>query len=181
MRFLTILFLIIFVAAAWADDKPGFAVVIATDKADTEFRFRVYDPEGFEVDWGQGRGWEKAWLGRSTLMLPRDGTDETTGTAYLVAARYAKPGKYTVRMRGTVSRVSFFGTYSTECTPWLVVDVASPVGDGLAGVVSVKDMFRETRIPEEFLSRDWLGTAAKDVKETESVFDGTVRDARIAR
>lgn len=175
MRFLTIVFLMVFAVSAWADDKAGFAVVIATDKVDTEFRFRVYDPDGFEIDWGQGRGWEKAWLGRPTIMLPAEGTDETTGTAYMVGTRYAKPGKFTVRMRGTASRVSFFGTYSTECTPWLVVDVVAPVSDGLAGVVSVKDMFRETRIPEGFAVQDWLGTAAKDVKDTEAVFEKTAR------
>ncbi len=107
----------------YAAASGSFTFKIETEENNRSFAFQVYECENFEVDWGEGSGYEE----------PADGTK-------LFSYEYKSPGEYKIKVRGKTERISFYG--EGKGTPGLLTDILTPVTDGVEGITSAKEMFR---------------------------------------
>jgi surface protein len=106
-------------ATVTVDIIEAFTFQIETISANQTFSFQA-DVAQLNIIWGDGQ----------------DNLFTGTGVTGHV---YSDPGTYNISLYGEASRISFY-----EGTPTLLVDILTPVSDGVSGITSAQNMFRGT-------------------------------------
>ncbi len=114
------------------------AAVTGSVETPSTFAFRVYGAVSCEVDWGLGAGWEAI----------ADGADK------LVSKDFEVTGDRTIKLRGTATRVAFYAFDDPDVTPQKLRDITSKISDGMAGINTCWEMFRDSGLSGEI--PEWL-------------------------
>jgi len=120
-----------------------------------EFIFRVYGSSSSEIDWGLGAGWEAITDGNQ-----------------LLSKGFEVTGNRTIKLRGTMTRVSFWGDTvpTSECTPTKLRDITSKMSDGISGINSAEKMFRGCTGITAFTQTDWFDDTVGNVTDMSGMF-----------
>jgi len=74
-----------------------------------------------------------------TIVWGDETDNETFSGTGLASHTYVTAGTYDISLQGTATRISFY-----EGTPSLLRDILTPVSDGVSGITSAREMFRDT-------------------------------------
>jgi surface protein len=131
-----------------------FIFQINTTASPQNFSFQV-DDANLTVNWGDGN------------------TTSYSGTG-LREHEYATAGVYNISLNGTASRISYY-----EGTGDLLIDILTPISDGVAGITSAENMFRETNV-DSFTASDFLDTISVNITSMLNMFYGSSFNQSIA-
>ena len=130
---------------------------VTTTAPNQEFRFHA-DNANLVVNWGDGT------------------SDGNFGPAFhgLMSHVYASAGSHRVTVTGTSSKISFCGdgNFIEGCggTPVLLTDILTPMNDGLSGINSAWQMFREATSITSFSRADWFDATSSGVTSMSQMF-----------
>ncbi len=137
-----------------AQGGDTFDFVIETTTTPQTFTFQVDGASGFTIDWGDGTAVSNAAAGTSARSRV-----------------YANPGTYTIKVKGTATRISFWQSASVG-TPALLRNITSKLTDGVTGITSAASMFRNATGITTFTQADWFDAASANVTTMLSMFNG---------
>ncbi|GEM_PF-2086951 len=148
-----LIFICIFLTYSSASIEAGesFDFKIETTQNNQEFAFWVDDAQDFEVDWGEG------------FEAPHS-------ESKLFTHEYSSPGEHLVKVKGSAERISFYG--AGDGTPELLIDILTPVTDGVEGITSAKEMFRGANNITEFTAEDFFDDTSGNVTDMSGMFRG---------
>ncbi|MBT3406191.1 BspA family leucine-rich repeat surface protein, partial [Candidatus Woesearchaeota archaeon] len=127
------------------EEPSFFTFQINTTASPQNFSFQVDDAVSLFIDWG-------------------DGTNNTyTGTGTF-KHEYATENVYNLSLNGTASRISFY-----EGTPELLIDILTPISNGITGIINAENMFRDTLV-SSFTSENFFDDVSGDVTNMNSMF-----------
>lgn len=136
-----------------ADVSLSFDFLIETVSANQVFSFQTDNTVNLTVKWG-------------------DGSEDVYEGTGLRSHVYSDVGNYTVSLNGTASRIAF-GGWSGE-TPSLFRDILTPVSDGVVGINSSRNMFRDAIGIDIFTSEDFFDEVSEDVMDMRYMFSGAI-------
>ena len=132
------------VLAATVVGAASFDFVAETSATNPVVGFRVYGAVGVGVSWDGGANW----------------TPPVSGADVLLTNNYGSADMRYISVTGKATRVAFYGT---GCTPALLRDITSPLTDGLTGINSALNMFRECTGITSFSCPTWFDAASTNV------------------
>ncbi len=118
------------------------------------FAFEVYDTEDFEVRWGNND-----WEG-----IPNKEGYQKVSRASL------PPGVNTISVRGEASRISFYTGFGG--TQGRLIDVLTPIDEGVEGITSAREMFRGAVNITTFTAANFFDVASSSVTDMHGMFRG---------
>ncbi len=130
--------------AATARGAGSFDFVAETTEANPTIGFRAYGAVNVAVSWDGGTNW----------VAPVSGSD------VLLSTNYGGAGTRYISVTGKATRVAFYGT---GCTPSLLRDITSRLTDGITGINSAQNMFRECTGITRFSCPEWFDATSPNV------------------
>ena len=138
--------------ANFEDDPPEdnwFYFLAETTPAQTQYRFVADQAVDLEVDWGNGE------------------SDIYNGDVQ-PAHDFGQEGQWLIRVRGQAERIAFYTGWNCPFAPRLK-DIFTPVSEGISGITSARDMFRNTTV-EAFTSENFFDEASAAVTNMRDMF-----------
>ena len=129
-----------------------FDFVVETTEDMTEYRFVVDGAVNFGVLWD-------------------DGVNAVYNGNALPSHDFGEAGKWTIRVRGTASRIAFSTEYDCQYAQMLR-DILTPISEGVSGLISSNGMFMGTEV-ESFSSIDFFDEASAGVTDMSDMFSNS--------
>ncbi len=136
------------------DEEEYFCFAIETSGNRTNYKFLVEDASNLEVQWG-------------------DGSSEIVNGSEILSHDYGEPGYWAIKLKGEAKRISFYigdpYSYAVNYTDMLV-DVITPVSNGVSGITSAKLMFSGTMMINQFTALDYFDETSANVTDFSKMF-----------
>ncbi|MDD2531771.1 MAG: BspA family leucine-rich repeat surface protein [Candidatus ainarchaeum sp.] len=134
-----------------------FNFKIETTTPNQTFTFGIDNATNLEIDWGDARGWE-------TL---ENGSGLRSNT-------YLTPNEYLIRLKGSATRLYFYSTTGTGGTPYLLKDILTPISNGVTGITSATNMFRDCNNITTFTAENFFDETSKNVTNFSAMSRGAI-------
>ncbi|MCK4997609.1 BspA family leucine-rich repeat surface protein [Candidatus Pacearchaeota archaeon] len=134
-----------------SDTANFFVFQINTTNDYQNFSFQTDAAVSLLVDWGDG------------------GANDTYNGDGLRSHNYTSAGIHNISIQGEASRISFY-----EGTPTLLTDILSPMSNGLTGINSSENMFRDAENITNFTTQDWFDEVSGNVSDMSHMFFGAI-------
>jgi len=146
-------------SSASIEAGESFNFKIETTEENQEFAFWIDNAQDFEVDWGEEAG--------DNFVPVNDGSS-------LLSHEYGSPDKYIIKVKGSANRISFFGEeinpWTWTGTPELLIDILTPLSNGVEGITSAEEMFREAENIDTFTAENFFDDISGNVTDMSKMF-----------
>ncbi len=129
------------------NSEEYFIFKITTTSSPQTFSFQTDDASNLEVIWDE------------------ENSETFNGTG-LRSHAYVTAGDHNIWVKGTATRIAFGGTGTT---PDLLKDIYTPISNGVGGLTSAENMFRDTKV-STFTAIDFFDETSTNILTTKSMF-----------